>query len=423
MVTQGNQVHWRAAETSASEIQVPWLESARARKGRMLLLDLLDQHMKGAQIRFLLRGAPVTVGRDAGTPRFSVRVHDPDFFLQTVAFGSLGLGESFMGRGFEMEEGRLEDLLTALLRSRLDHVIVGDLRLATQVAFLKVAAHIRGKARNVRAHYDLGDDLFESFLDSTLTYSCGYSCRTGESLEEQQRGKLDRICRKLRLAEGARMLDIGCGFGGLLVFAAKHYGATGLGVTNSKRHAQRAREKVAQAGLASKVTIELDDYNRLSGSFDRVVSVGMMEHLPRREYLRYLRAIQRLLAQEGLALVHTIGCNGAKNEHDPFIQKYIFPGSGQPRLSEIAGCAEKTGLAIADVENLVRHYECTLREWLKRFEANRDQLDPAKYDERFKRMWQFYLAGGVAAAAASDSALYQVLLMKDARDPMPLVRV
>jgi cyclopropane-fatty-acyl-phospholipid synthase len=350
-------------------------------------------------------------------------VHAPDFFERVLAFGNLGLGESFMEGGFETTRGRLEDLLTLLLRSRLDEAVGDDPRALAQAVVLRGAAALRGRRTNVQAHYDLGNDLFELFLDESLTYSCGYSEAPGQPLEVQQANKLRRICRKLRLEPGHRLLDIGCGFGSLLLFAAREHGVRGVGVTNSERHATRARARVSDAGLSGRITIERADFTEACGRFDRVVSVGMMEHVPRVAYGQFFRTIKRSLVPGGLALIHTIGCNAKRNRHDPFIQKYVFPGSSQPRLSEIAAYAEKSGLAIADVENMVRHYEWTLRQWLERFRTGGSRLDAAKYDRRFRRMWEYYLSAGVAAAAASDAALYQVLLMEDARAAMPLVRV
>jgi len=392
-----------------------------------LFLEILDRGISDARIRFEVGGREIVVGRGVGDdgqePDVTVRVANPRVFNRILAAGSLGLGESFMAGDFEVAGGALAKLLEILLRNRLDKKIKERPWTAVRVALLRLADVLRGKAHNVQRHYDQGDDLFEAFLDSTLTYSCGYAADAGDDLETLQRNKLERICRKLRLRPGDRLLDIGCGFGGLVVHAAKHHGVVATGVTLSRRHCARGQAVAAREGLSDRVRIEYADFNEVTPEYDRVVSVGMMEHVPRREYDRYFAKIAEVLTRDGLGLVHTIGANAVHNEHDPFIQKYIFPASNQPRLSEIAVGLERHGLAILDVENMIRHYGFTAACWLERFRAHRGSLDPERYDEAFQRMWEFFLSGTVAAARASDAALFQVLFAKDYAAPMPLHRV
>jgi cyclopropane-fatty-acyl-phospholipid synthase len=405
------------------------LASAVARAPeRTIFLRLLERHLRGAAVCFILDGDGERqwVGESGAHATFTVRVHNPSFFGRVLRGGNLGLGEAYMDGDFEVDGGALPDLLHALLRSRLDEALKGDPRLAIAIGWIRLRDVLRSDEENVQRHYDLGDDLFASFLDETLTYSCGYARAETDDLETLQWNKLDRICKKLRLAPGDRLLDIGCGYGGLLRHAAQHYGITGTGITISRRHCARARARIEQAGLGDRVRIEFADFRRErreTGTFDKVVSVGMMEHVDRRHYAAYFRAIARSLAPGGLGLVHTIGCNGPSNDHDPFIQKYIFPDSNQPRLSEITAHAEKAGLVLWDVENMIRHYGFTTRHWLERFRANRDALDASKYDARFKRMWEYYLACAWAATQASDGALYQVLFTNDRAAPMPIHRV
>ncbi|MGH2347832.1 MAG: class I SAM-dependent methyltransferase [bacterium] len=392
-----------------------------------LFLEILDRGVTGARIRFEIGGREFVVGRGADgnghDPGLTVRVTNPRVFNRTLAAGSLGLGESYMAGDFEVADGALAKLLEILLRNRLDKKIKERPWTALRIALLRLAGALRGKAHNVQRHYDQGDELFESFLDPTLTYSCGYARDTGDDLETLQRNKLERICRKLRLRPGDRLLDIGCGFGGLVVHAAKHHGVVATGVTLSRRHCARGQAVAAREGLSDRVRIEYADFNEVTPEYDRVVSVGMMEHVPRREYDRYFGKIAEVLTRDGLGLVHTIGANAVTNEHDPFIQKYIFPSSNQPRLSEIAAGLERHGLAVLDVENMIRHYGFTAARWLENFRARRDRLDPERYDTAFQRMWDFYLSGTVAAARASDAALFQVLFAKDYAAPMPLHRV
>lgn len=388
-----------------------------------LFFELLDRCVVDASIAFHTPITSRVAGRGPGAPTIAVMVRNERVFERTLALGNLGLAEAYMDSDFEMKEGTLADLLTVLLRNRLDERVGDHPRLALRIALVRVRNLMRGGRRNVRAHYDQGDDLFECFLDPSMTYSCGYAVAEDDGLEALQWNKLDRICRKLRLAAGMRLLDIGCGFGGLLIHAARHYRVQGVGVTNSAAHREGASRQIHAAGLGDRVTIMEVDFSRVSGRFDRIVSVGMLEHVPPRRCAAYFAAIAKQLAPRGLGLVHAIGCNAPRNVHDPFTQAYVFPDSHQPKLSDIARHLETNRLAILDVENIVRHYGYTVAQWLKRFQANQTTLDPVKYDARFRRMWEYYLSCGIAAASASDSAVYQVLFTNDCTLDLPLARV
>jgi cyclopropane-fatty-acyl-phospholipid synthase len=208
----------------------------------------------------------------------------------------------------------------------------------------------------------------------------------------------------------------------LLLHAAREYGVTGLGVTLSRTQFEVASERVREAGLEDSIRIRLRDYRDVDESFDRIVSVGMMEHVPRRQYAEYFEKIARGLRPGGFGLVHTIGCALRRNEHDAFIQKYVFPDSNQPKLSEMARFLERHALPILDVENIGRHYAPTLEGWLSNFLRNRASLSAA-YDERFRRMWEYYLSCGIAAARSADATVFQVLFTRDVGAERPMVRV
>ena len=394
---------------------------------REVFLTLLDTSLTDGTVRFQCNGESRLVGRCTAPPErcgdnLAVRVQNDRVFSRTLSYGNLGFAESYMDGDFEVEGGKVAELLTLLLRNGIDRKMRRHPMLVLRAFLIQAFNRLRGNRRNVQYHYDVGADLFQTFLDRTLTYSCGYAEAPGDDLEQLQLNKLERICHKLELTPGDRLLDIGCGFGGLLIHAAKKYGTTGTGITISRVHCNGARAAVQAAGLSHRITIALNDHRQVTGEFDRVVSVGMMEHLPRSEYGAYFTNIGRVMTSKGRGLVHTIASN-FRNDHDPFIQKYIFPGSAQPSLAEIAGHLEQHHLAILDVENIVRHYAHTARAWLTRFRANAHLLDQQKYNERFQRMWEYYLCCAIAGAEVSDSAVYQVLFAKDHAGVIQLQRI
>lgn len=386
-----------------------------------LLLTLLDRCLADAQVRFEFPDGPRTVGR--GPERFAVTVRDPAFARRVLAEGNLGLAETFMDLGWEMAEGSLEGMLTAFLRARLDLEITGSPRTMARMAALRAQQLIRGTGENVRAHYDIGDELWDTFLDPTRGYTCGYELTPEDTSQQLQEQKYERVLRKLRIEPGMTLFDIGCGYGSLMIHAAQHFGVTARGITNSRDHAAFAQRRIRSLGLQDRVSVELGDFRESRGSFDRVVSCGMMEHLQPREHRDFFEVYRRLLRPRGYGLMHTLGCVTHTNDHDPFIQKYIFPGSTQNPLSVIAAAVERASLSILDAENIGRHYLPTSRAWLASYRANRHTLDPARYDARFQRMWEYYLALCVAGAALSDGAVWQVLFTSDYRRDLPRHRV
>jgi cyclopropane-fatty-acyl-phospholipid synthase len=376
--------------------------------------DLVGPALAGESVTFRHRERCYAYGPPSDDAVVVV-IENPEFFRRVLTQGNLGLGESYMEHQFEVEHGTLERFLMALARSDIEQAVRDNPRQVARLASIRVKNLFRGRMANVQSHYDLGEDLFAAFLDDSLAYSCGYQRSSSDTLAELQVNKFDRICQKLSLVPGERLLDIGCGFGGLLIHAARHYGVQCVGITISRHHHRRGREIVEAQGLSGQIDIRFATHEQIPEQFDKIVSVGMMEHLSRRDYPVYIRNIKRSLTEGGAGLIHCIGCNNFRNRHDPFIQKYIFPGSGQPRLSEMALFLEKNALSILDVENMAQHYAPTLRGWQENFANNYHRLDHRKYDDRFRRMWEYYLACGIAAATASDSALYQVLFMNSRR--------
>lgn len=385
--------------------------------------------------RRTIRDAAITVTDPTGTERVGLAPGDnqreeiallvkrPDFYTRTVASGTLGMGEAYMDGDFEVTAGGLDGFWTVLARNRAKQ----KSRLNPLFAFnyLGVLLHnrLRSQAANAQAHYDLGDDVYESFLGEAMQYSCGYATSPDDDLDTLQRNKLDRICQKLELKPGETLVDIGCGFGGLLIHAAKHYGIVGTGITNSKAHAALAQKRAEAQGVGDRLTILGGDFRELTGTYDKLVTVGMLEHVLESAYPALFGKIATLLRPGGLALVHSTCTNFTTNRHDPFIQKYIFPASNWPTLIQVTTETARQGLMLLDVENMARHYAITVRRWAENFAANRDTLDPSRYDERFKRMFEFYFGWGVAAASASDGGLYQFLLTNDHARDNRLVRI
>ena len=387
-------------------------------------IRLFNQGISDSKITIHDKEGSFLVGNTSAlpSPEIVLRIHNSEFYSHVLSYSNLGLAEAYMRRYFTVEEGTLEMLLTILLRNKLDEKVRPDLSFVAQVLMQRVKCFLRSQGRNVQHHYDIGHDLFESFLDQSLTYSCGYVDQPGDTSEKLQLNKFERICAKLELKEGQTLLDIGCGYGGLLIHAARNYQVTGVGITNSRLHWEGATTLIEKSGLSSRIRVDLQDFKDVSGKVDRIVSVGMLEHVPRNQYESFFGRIKDNLLPEGKGLLHFVGANAAMNRHDAFIQKYIFPNSNQPRLSEVTRFLEKYGMPIQDAENMIRHYGFTAQNWISRFRENIDRLK-ATYDGEFLRMWEYYLCCCQAAAFHSDSALFQVLFTNDRSAVIPLRRI
>lgn len=344
---------------------------------------------------------PADVRVDGARP-WDLRVHDRRVFARVLAQGSLGLGESYMDGWWDTED--LDGLLYRLLRARLDRRRID---LATAWAALRARLlNLQSRRRSFavgRHHYDIGNDLYQAMLGKRLVYSCGY-WRHAATLDEAQEAKLDLCCRKLGLQPGMRLLDIGCGWGEALKFAAERYGIEGVGVTVSRCQAEYARELCA--GLP--VEIRLCDYREVDERFDRVLSVGMFEHVGVRNYRIFFDRVRRCLPADGLALLHTIGSNESVTHTDPWIERYIFPNSMLPSAAQIASALEGR-LIIEDWHGFGTDYDRTLQGWRANIEAAWERL-PARYDERFRRMWRFYLCASMALFRSRRGQLWQIVL-------------
>jgi cyclopropane-fatty-acyl-phospholipid synthase len=298
-------------------------------------------------------------------------------------------------------------------------------RLRNRIAHrLESVNRARSSKSNVAHHYDIGNALYRLFLDTEhMQYSCAYWPREDMTLEQAQEAKLAHIAAKLALKPGQPVLDIGCGWGGLAIYLARHAGVTVHGITLSEEQLALARQRAQDAGVSDRVVFELVDYRDLAArgaSYDRIVSVGMFEHVGRPQFERFFRACANLLAPDGVMLLHTIGRMGGPGTTDAFTRKYIFPGGYIPALSETLAASEKTRLIASDVETLRLHYAKTLRAWYERCVAHREAI-VAMFDDRFYRMWTFYLAGATAAFESGGMCNYQIQYIRS-RHALPLTR-
>ena len=269
-------------------------------------------------------------------------------------------------------------------------------------------------------HYDLTPAIYDLFLDADRQYSCAYFAQDGISLDAAQAAKKTHIARKLLLSPGMRVLDIGCGWGGLALTLARDHGARVTGITLSQEQLGVARARAKAAGLADRVTFDLVDYRAVTGQYDRIVSVGMFEHVGAPNFETFFNVVRDRLAEDGVALIHTIGRTAPPNATNPWISRYIFPGGYVPSLSEVAEAIQKTGLRIGDIECLRLHYAMTLRCWFDRFSASAEVAAALK-DDRFVRMWRYYLAASEQTFRHGPQDVFQVQLCRRP-DAVPITR-
>lgn len=365
------------------------------------------------------------VGAKPG-PAVTLRISDWWTGIRLAFRPRLALGEAYMDGRLTVEEGDLYDLLDLLGRNiaavestptmRWSYALQRWLRLLEQYNPV-------GKAqKNVAHHYDLRGELYDFFLDRDRQYSCAYFKTGTESLETAQADKKQHIAAKLLLHPGQKVLDIGSGWGGMGLYLARAYNVDVTGVTLSREQHAVSSRRVLDEGVTSNVRFKLLDYREEPGRYDRIVSVGMFEHVGSAHYLEYFRKVKELLADDGVMLLHAIGRMEPPGGTNTWLRKYIFPGGYTPALSEVLAAIEKSGLWVTDIEVLRLHYAETLRHWRERFLANREQIKQlAGYDDRFCRMWEFYLAGCEVAFRYMNQMVFQIQIARR-QDAAPLTR-
>ncbi|MEK7265526.1 MAG: cyclopropane-fatty-acyl-phospholipid synthase family protein [Pseudomonadota bacterium] len=352
----------------------------------------------------------------SGAPHVAIRLANPSLYWRILTKPELAVGEAYMDGELIVTQGDLREFLQVFHQNK------SNLRkrpfrrhLASLVKKFRRFQQTNpiGRAQeNVAHHYDISNDFYRLFLDKDLAYSCAYFEYDGQPLEDAQQAKYRHIASKLRIEPGMRVLDIGCGWGGMAMYLAEHLGARVVGVTLSIEQRDLAEARAKERGLSDQVEFRLMDYRNLSETFDRIVSVGMFEHVGAPHYNEFFLKLSDLLDDGGLALIHSIGKRGEPGVTGPWIRKYIFPGGYSPSLSEPLIAIEKSGLWVTDIEILRLHYADTLREWGRRFAVNRAEAARA-FDERFCRMWEFYLATAEFAFRSGGHMNFQIQLAKN----------
>jgi cyclopropane-fatty-acyl-phospholipid synthase len=375
---------------------------------------------KGPGFTLKLKDQTEQIGE--GQPKATVIVKDSAALRRILKNPSLGAGEAYM-QGDIVIEGDILSLLHGF------YATGNALGSKTVVKAIKAATHIFPKKvgqedaiQNARHHYDVGNDFYKLWLDKSLAYTCAYYANENDSLETAQRQKFELVCRKARLQPGQTVIDLGCGWGGLIFHAVENFGVTATGVVAAKEQAAYIEEEAKRRGLQDKVKVQCTDWRDATGSYDRVLSVGMLEHVGFKQYPEFYNLINKLLKEAGIAFVHSIG---RKFPHpvsaDPWISKYIFPGHYVPALEHMVHYPAAAGLHVVDVENLWQHYTKTLTHWAENYANHREEIIKM-YDAKFDRMWWLYLMGSIAAFKWGGLELYQTVMTKNKQVAWPLQR-
>ena len=386
------------------------------KKGR---LDVIDADGK----RHTFEGEPGPV--DAPYPSVTMRLSDKRLYRDLVFKSEIAAAEGYMNGTMTFEEGAtLRDFLNLFSINRLNlaaYPLQKAIRRATMMTRRKQQSNRKGEAQgNVSHHYDLGNDFYKLFLDDNMLYSCAYFHNDNESLEQAQRNKLRLIAAKLNLEPGQTVLDIGCGWGDMALYLASMEDVKVVGVTLSTEQQKLATERAEKMGLSDRVEFRLQDYREVTETFDRIVSVGMFEHVGVSHYGEFFAKLNDLMPDDGVALIHSIGHMSPPGMASKFMRKYIFPGAYSPALSEVFESVEKNSLWCLDLEFLRVHYAETLKHWEQRFQSNRAEVE-AMYDERFARMWEFYLISAEAMFRTGSQLVFHMQLSRT-RDASPLQR-
>lgn len=355
-----------------------------------------------------------------GEPETILRFNSKQALKQVFSGGYLGFGEAYMDGGLDIE-GDLRQLLRFGFDPAFENLKVSfpfKLRIAWN--YILTQDTLRRTPKNIQHHYDLGNAFYRLWLDESMTYSCAYFRHENDALELAQQQKYEHICRKLRLKEGETLIDVGCGWGGMMFYAAKHYGVRATGCTLSKEQYSFVQEKIKSEGLEGRVTVLYQDYRKVAGTYDKFVSIGMFEHVGKKYIPTFFDQVKRLLKPKGIGLLHTIGKDGFSYP-DPWTTKYIFPGGYIPIIDETLHQMGKRKLHFVDVENLRLHYSLTLDEWARRYEQHLEEVRNM-FDERFVRMWRLFLNGSSVGFRYGNTRLFQITFTNGLNNSYPITR-
>lgn len=381
-------------------------------------MKLFEQHVRHGELTIVeADGSRNTYGE--GEPKATWIIRKPGTIRNILANPAMNLGETYIDQAWDVADGKLVELLT-LLRANIEPAVSRRSLLKVWAGVLQSWNHTRASFSNVSHHYDLDEALFRTFLDRNMHYSCGYHRDADSSLESAQLAKCNHVARKLLLEPGHRVLDVGSGWGSLALHLAEHHSVHVTGLTLSVEQIKVAQAEARRRGLADRVAFRLEDYREHYARYDRVVSIGMFEHVGRRYFKTYFDRVFGLLRPGGIALVHTIGGSGRPGQTNVWIRRHVFPGGYIPALSQIVPAVERAGLTHCDVEVWRRHYALTLKEWNRRFQIRRAEVAATK-GENFCRMWEFYLVVSQTAFELGRLNVFQLQLARDT-PPIPITR-
>ena len=356
------------------------------------------------------------IGNPKKEKPITLKLLDKKLHYKLLLYPDLYFGEAYTDGALEIENGSLTDFLELTMKNigRKEINIFGQMlkKIRGTYRYLTNFNFVKKSKDNVAHHYDISDDLYDLFLDSKRQYSCGYFKNEDDSLETAQNNKIDHLIKKLNLKPNQKVLDIGSGWGSLVIEIAKKTKCEVTGITLSENQYKYSLNKAKENNLENQVQFKLIDYRNLNQKFDKIVSVGMFEHVGRKFYKTFFRQVNNLLNYDGLALIHTIGSIDGPRDPQPWITKYIFPGGYTPSMSELASPIEKSGLIVSDIEVLRMHYSHTLRHWKERCISNKSKI-LEMFDEKFFRMWEFYLTSCELAFKWGDQVVFQFQLTKD----------
>lgn len=389
----------------------------------MSMINFAVSHLKsvwkGPAFTLHVEDTTETIGQ--GEVKATVTVKNPAIMKHIVSNPSLAVGEAYMDGDLKIE-GDLLSLLQGFYetgQALSNASILKKIKSLTNIIPKKIPQN--DAIENARHHYDIGNDFYKLWLDSSLAYTCAYYANENDDLHTAQVQKFELVCRKARMQPGQSIIDLGCGWGGLIFHAVENFGVTATGVVAAKEQAAYIEAEAKRRGLQDKVKVQCTDWRQATGTYDRVVSVGMLEHVGLRQYEEFFTLVNNMLKEDGIAFVHSIGRMKPSKGSDPWINKYIFPGYFVPAVEEMAHFAAAAGLNITDIENLWQHYTKTLTHWAENYDKHRQEII-AMYDDKFDRMWWLYLLGSIAAFKWGGLHLWQMVMTKNKQVKWPLQR-